>query len=111
MNGFQKFLYVVNGHEKTDFSLQQLFWLRLIFDPFSDLMDQKKAGAKKVVMIKNQFFHAHQPRKEIFEIHSLWCCNFMTTFPELLMATTIPGVENPFVSQQLLNVSKHAIYH
>ena len=35
------------------------------------------AGAKKVVEIKNQFFHARQPRKEIFEIRSYWCCIFM----------------------------------
>ena len=56
-------------------------------------MDQKMAGAKKVVKIKNQFFHAHQPRKGIFEIHLLLGCFFMTSFPELLMAATIPGVE------------------
>ena len=54
-------------------------------------MDQKVAGAKKVV--KNQFFHARQPRKGIFEIHSHWCCNFITFFPELLMATSIPGLK------------------
>ena len=28
------------------------------------------AGAKKVIKVKNQFFHAHQPREEIFEIRS-----------------------------------------
>jgi len=33
--------------------------------------DQKIAGAKKVVKIKNQFFHTHQPRKS-----SYWCCIF-----------------------------------
>ena len=27
-------------------------------------------GAKKVVKVKNQFFHARQPREEIFEIRS-----------------------------------------
>ena len=54
---------------------------------------QKIAGAKKVVKIKNQFFHARQPCKGIFEIQSHWCCNFMTFFPELLMAASIPGVE------------------
>ena len=60
---------------------------------FSDLMDQKRAGAKKVVIIKNQFFHARQLRKGIFEIHSHWCCDFTTFFPELVMAASIPGVE------------------
>ena len=28
------------------------------------------AGAKKVIKGKNQFFHARQPREEIFEIRS-----------------------------------------
>ena len=54
---------------------------------------QKMAGAKKVVRIKNQFFHARQPRKGIFEIYSLLGCFFMTSFPKLLMAATIPGLE------------------
>ena len=31
------------------------------------------AGGKKIVMIKNQFFHARQPRKGIFIIHSHRC--------------------------------------
>ena len=35
---------------------------------------QKSAGSKKFVKIKNQFFHARQPRIEIFEIHSLLGC-------------------------------------
>ena len=28
------------------------------------------AGVKKVIKVKNQFFHAHQPCEEIFEIRS-----------------------------------------
>ena len=28
------------------------------------------AGVKKVIKVKNQFFHARQPREEIFEIRS-----------------------------------------
>ena len=28
------------------------------------------AGVKKVIRVKNQFFHARQPREEIFEIAS-----------------------------------------
>ena len=31
------------------------------------------AGAKKVVIIKNQFFHARQPHEGIFEIRSHGC--------------------------------------
>ena len=56
-------------------------------------MDQKMARAKKVVILKNQFFHACQPRKGIFEIYPLLGCFLMTSFPELLMAAAIPGVE------------------
>ena len=51
------------------------------------------AEAKKVAMMKNQFFHARQPRKGIFEIYSLLGCFLMTSFPELLMAAAIPGAE------------------
>ena len=29
----QKFLHVVNGHEKNDFSFYKLFWLGSLFDP------------------------------------------------------------------------------
>ena len=32
-NEYPKFLRVVNGHAKTDFWLQQFFWLRPFFDP------------------------------------------------------------------------------
>ena len=34
------------------------------------IIDHKVAGSKKVVIIKNQFCHARQPREEIFEIHA-----------------------------------------
>ena len=51
------------------------------------------AGAKKVVLTKNKFFHACQLHKGIFEILSHLCCDFTTFFPELLTTATIPGVE------------------
>ena len=35
---------------------------------FLDLMDQKMARSKKIVIIKNPFFHARQPYEGIFEI-------------------------------------------
>ena len=42
------------------------FFAPVIFWPiFLDLMDQKMTWSKNVVMIKNQFFHACQPREEI----------------------------------------------
>ena len=48
-----------------DFLAPVIFW-----PIFLDLMDQKMARSKKVVIIKNQFFHACQPREGIFEIRS-----------------------------------------
>ena len=43
-------------------------------------MDQEMTGAKKVTLMKNQFFHARQFREEIFEFR--WCSGFifMTDF-------------------------------
>ena len=40
-----------------------LFW-----PIFLDLMDQKMARSKKVVIIKNQFFYARQPREGISQL-------------------------------------------
>ena len=37
---------------------------------FLHIMDQKMTRAKKVIRVKNQFFHACQPHKRIFEIRS-----------------------------------------
>ena len=56
--------------------------------------DQKMTGDKKVKVTKNQFLYARQPRKGIFEIHSQRYCNFITFSPGLLMAASIPVVEN-----------------
>ena len=43
------------------------FLARVIFwSIFLDLMDRKMAGSQKVVITKNQFFHARQPREGIF---------------------------------------------
>ena len=39
------------------------------------------AGAKWVIVPKNQFFHAHQPREGIFEICSFWGLIFTTVWP------------------------------
>ena len=48
---------------------------------------EKMTGAKKVIKVKNQFFHARQPREGIFKIHSYWglifttvCLNFEQLF-------------------------------
>ena len=50
---------------RYDFLALVIFW-----SIFLDLMDRKMPGSKKVVITKNQFFHARQPRKRIFEIRS-----------------------------------------
>ena len=42
--------------------------------------DQKMTGAKKVVFMKNQFLHTHQPREEIFEFSSCSGFIFMADF-------------------------------
>ena len=44
------------------------------------------AGAKKVIIIKNQFFNARQPREEIFEIHAQWGLIFMIVCPSFDLA-------------------------
>ena len=41
---------------------------------------EKMAGAKKVVKMKNHFFHARQPREGIFDVCSPWCCIFTLLF-------------------------------
>ena len=56
MNRFQKFLCIVYGHEKTDFFIVTTSLAPALFNPFSDLMDKKMVGAKKVVIIKISFF-------------------------------------------------------
>ena len=47
----------------------------ILWSIFKDLMDQKLTGAKKVTLLKNQFFHARQPREKTFEFCS--CCGFI----------------------------------
>ena len=39
---------------------------------------EKMTGAKKIIKVKNQFFHACQPREGIFEIRSYWGLIFTT---------------------------------
>ena len=84
---------MVDGHEKSDFWLYQLFLIRPFFDLWHLENWPKNDRSQKIDIIKNQFFHARQPRKGIFEIYPLLGCFLMTSFPELLMAAAIPGVE------------------
>ena len=48
MNGFEKFLCVVDGCEKTDFLSNNFFGSGHFSIFFSDLMERKMAWAKKV---------------------------------------------------------------
>ena len=63
-------------------------------------------GAKKVIEVKNQFFHACQPHKEIFEIGS--CCGlvFMAlswNFDQLAQNGEIKKkILMPFLSTELI---------
>ena len=59
---------MADGPDKTDFWTPKKFLFEPIFDLFSNMMDQKMTRAKKVVNLKNQFFHARQPHEEIFDI-------------------------------------------
>ena len=59
---------MADGPDKTDFWTPKIFLFEPIFDLFSNMMDQKMTRAKKVVNLKNQFFHARQPREGIFDI-------------------------------------------
>ena len=67
---FQKFLCMADGPQKTDFWIPKIFLFQPFFDLFSHMMDQKMAGAKKVVNTKNHFFHAGHPRQGIFDVCS-----------------------------------------
>ena len=70
MNGFQKVFAWLTGMKKQIFLYFEFFCSGHFLVIFLDVMDQKMAGAKKVIKVKNQFFHARQPQVEIFEIHS-----------------------------------------
>ena len=56
----------LTGMKKQIFYQNNFFWFRQFLDPLDLKKGQKIAGAKKVVIIKNLFFHARQPRKGIF---------------------------------------------
>ena len=92
-NGFQKFLFVIRAWKKW-FFITTTFLALADFWHFFRSDGSKNGQSQKVVIIKNQFFHARQPCKGIFEIYSQQCCNFITFTPGLLMAASIPGVEN-----------------
>ena len=75
-NVFQKFHRMVDGHVITDFWMQKNFWFWPFFDLFSNTWIKKKPRAKKTFNIKNQFFHARQPRVGILDVCSHLSCIF-----------------------------------
>ena len=61
-------------------------------------MDQKVTGTQKVILMKNQFFHARQSREEIFEFCSCSSFIFMAfghIFCFVPLFLLLPMVVNP----------------
>ena len=77
---FKNYFSQLSDMKKLMFHYNNFFDLGPFLTFHSNVMDQKMAGAKKVIKTKNQFFHACQLRKGIFEIHSHWCCILRTCF-------------------------------
>ena len=48
-------------------------------------MGQKMTRSKKVVLIKNQFLHARQPREGIFEVRWYWGLIFTIVYPSFYL--------------------------
>ena len=67
---------MVDEHDKTDFGIQKIFGSGFFLIYFQISGIRKIPRAKKVINIKNQFFHARQPHEEIFDIYSHLACIF-----------------------------------
>ena len=64
----QKLFYVVDGHEKTDFSVLQPFWLRPFFwSMISKKMTKKWPEPKKLLIPKISFFMPVNHEKEFLK--------------------------------------------
>ena len=57
---------MVESYDRSDFLDANFFCLGHFLIIFSKMMDQKETPAKKDSKMKNYFFHARQPRAEIF---------------------------------------------
>ena len=55
------------GMKKLIFDVKNFFGSSYFLAFFPNLMDQKMAGAKKVVKRKDQFYHVRQPCKGILQ--------------------------------------------
>ena len=58
----------LTGMKKLIFYVNNFFGSGHFFDPWYLNKDQKMAGTEKIFVSKDQFCHANQPCKEIFEI-------------------------------------------
>ena len=67
---------MTDGPDRTDFWNKKNFGSGHFFIFFQISWIKKMPRAKKVINIKNQFFHARQPREEIFDIYSHLPCIF-----------------------------------
>ena len=83
----------LTGMKKQIFDYSNFFGSGYFLTFFQIWWIKKWPEPKKFVLIKNLFFHARQPGKGIFEIHSHQCCNFIKFFQSFyIMAASIPGV-------------------
>ena len=67
---FKNFFVWLTGMKRLIFDNNNFYGSGHYMVNYKETTDQKMTGSKKVVIIKNQFFNARQPREEIFEIHA-----------------------------------------
>ena len=102
---FKNYLAWLTGIKKLIFHFNNFFGSGHFLIIFSELMDRKMAGAKKVVEMKNQFFYACQPGEVIFEIHAHSCSIFIIfgwSFKRLAVIQEI---------KFLLKIGRHSVYN
>ena len=83
--------------KKTKFLRYELFWLWPFFDLFSDLMDQKIAGAKKVV-----FMPVNQVKKYLMFVHNSAVYSHFLSELQIAPIVLILEINVPNVVQELL---------
>ena len=103
---FQKFLRMANRHDEANFLIENFFLVPALFLILFHLWWIKKmTRAKKVVNIKNQFFHARQPREGIFDVWS-----HLSVFLAFLSRTSNCSGSN-LGSHWCLKMKSRGLYH
>ena len=69
-----KIIWWLNSTTELIISMQFFAWV-IFWSFFPKMMDQKVTLARKVGKMKNQFFHARQPRAEIFDFCTQQNCS------------------------------------